>query len=326
MRNGDWTVLVTPRSFARGDDELRVALTEAVGEVHWRQDGTLEPAELAELAAQADGWIAGVEPIDRSVLEGAGRLRVIARYGVGTDSVDLDAAHERGIVVTNTPGANSGAVAELVIGLLFALARRIPYADRRVRGGAWERVAGVGVEGRVVGLLGFGAIGREVARRARALGCEVVAHDPYPAEELARSLGVELASRDEVVAAADFLSLHLPVLPDTARLVDAAFLARMKPSSFLINAARGELVDEPALVEALRSGHLAGAALDALSEEPPQPPFALAELDTVVLTPHIGASTDSAARAMGWGALENCLAVLRGQDPPNPISPNARTS
>ena len=318
-RVSDWTVLVTPRSFARGDDELRAALTAAVRDVRWRQAGGLAPAELAELAAGADGWIAGIEPIDRTVLAGADRLRVIARYGVGVDGIDLAAAEERGIVVTNTPGANSAAVAELVIGLLFALARRIPYADRRVRGGAWERIAGTEVEGKTVGLLGFGAVGREVARRAGALGCRVIAHDPYPAEDVARSLGVELGSRDDVVGASDFLSLHLPLLPGTAGLVDAAFLARMKPGAYLINAARGELVQEPALLAALRSGRLAGAALDALAEQPPSSPIALAELDTVILTPHIGAATDRAMRAMGRRALENCLAVLRGEQPLDPV-------
>ena len=315
----DWTVLVTPRSFARGDDELRGALTGAVADVRWRQDGGLAGAELAKLAADADGWIAGVEPIDRAVLAGAERLRVIARYGVGVDAIDLAAARERGIVVTNTPGANSAAVAELVIGLIFALARRIPYADRRARDGVWDRITGVEVEGKVVGLLGFGAVGREVARRARALGCRVIAHDPYPAEDVARSLGVDLAARGEVVAASDFLSLHLPLLPDTAGLVDAAFLAAMKPGAFLINAARGELVQDGALLDALHSGHLAGAALDALSDEPPDSPFA--QLDTVILTPHIGAATDRAMRAMGWRALENCLAVLRGEPPLDPVAP-----
>jgi D-3-phosphoglycerate dehydrogenase len=323
---GPWTVLVTPRSFARGDDALRAELTGAVGEVRFRQDGELGPAELAELVSGADGWIAGVERIDRSVIEAAGSLKVIARYGVGVDNVDLTAAAERGIVVTNTPGANAASVAELVIGLLFALARRIPYADRRVRGGGWDRIAGIGLEGRVVGLLGFGAIGREVARRARALGCRVVAYDPYPSEDVARSLGVELASSAEVVAGSDFLSLHLPVLPETVGMVDAEFIARMRPGSFLVNAARGELVDEPALVDALRSGHLAGAALDALAEEPPDPSFPLGKLDNVVLTPHTGAHTDSAVRAMGWGALENCLAVLRGEKPPHPVVPDPRNS
>jgi len=315
----DWTVLVTPRSFARGDDELRAALTGAVGDVRWRQDGGLARGELAELVADADGWIAGVEPIDRAVLAGAERLRVIARYGVGVDAIDLAAARERGIVVTNTPGANSAAVAELVIGLIFALARRIPYADRRARDGAWDRVTGVEVGGKVVGLLGFGAVGREVARRARALGCRVLAYDPYPAAELAGALGVELAARDDVVAASDFLSLHLPLLPDTAGLVDAAFLARMKPDAFLINAARGELVEDGALLEALRTGRLAGAALDALAEDSPAARFA--ELDSVILTPHIGAATDRAARAMGRRALANCLAVLRGEPPLDPVVP-----
>ena len=324
MTAGSWTVLVTPRSFARGDDALRAELTRAVGEVQWRQEGELGRNELALLASGADGWIAGVEPIDRSIIERAGRLKVIARYGVGVDNVDLDAAAERGIVVTNTPGANAASVAELVIALMFAVARRIAYADRRVRAGHWDRIAGVGLEDKVVGLLGFGAIGREVARRARALGCDVIAYDPYPAEEVARLLGVTLATRDEVVASSDFLSLHLPVLPETAGMVDAPFLASMKAGSFLINAARGELVDEPALVSALRSGHLAGAALDALGQEPPAPPFPLGELDNVVLTPHTGAHTDSAVRAMSRGALANCLAVLRGQMPPNQVAPNPR--
>jgi phosphoglycerate dehydrogenase-like enzyme len=183
----------------------------------------------------------------------------------------------------------------------------------------------VALEGKVVGLLGFGAIGREVSRRARALGCRVLAYDPQPAEAFAREHGVELASAEEVVASSDFVSLHVPVLPDTRGMVNREFLARMKPGSFLINAARGELVEESALVEALRSGHLRGAALDALAQEPPPSGFELGALDNVVLTPHTGAHTDHAVRAMGRVAVENCLAVLRGQAPPNPVvSPHSK--
>ncbi|MCW2954361.1 MAG: serA [Conexibacter sp.] len=312
-RTLDQTVLVTPRSFARGDEELRAELDGAVGRVDWQQSGELAAEQLRRLVAGADGWIAGVEPIDRATIAAAPRLRVIARYGVGVDNVDLAAAAEHGVVVTNTPGANAGAVAELVIGLLFALARRIPFADRAVRDGSWSRIDGIALEGKVLGLLGFGAIGREVARRARALGCEVIAYDPFPATELAAELGVELTSRAQVVATSDFLSLHLPVLPETRGLVDAELLAAMKPGAFLVNAARGELVDEDALVAALRSGRLAGAALDALAEEPPRAGFPLGQLDTVVLTPHTGAHTDRAVRTMGRRALANCLAVLRGQ-------------
>ncbi|HEU4656907.1 MAG TPA: NAD(P)-dependent oxidoreductase, partial [Capillimicrobium sp.] len=238
----DQTVLVTPRSFARGDVALRDELTGAVGRVEWRQHGGLDGDVLRGLVAGVDGWIAGVEPIGREVIEAADRLKVIARYGVGVDNVDLEAAAERGVVVTNTPGANAGAVAELVIGLLFALARRIPYGDREVRAGRWPRLAGVALEGKTLGLLGFGAIGREVARRAVALGMTVRAHDPFPAIDAARELGVELAGQDEIVATSDVVSLHTPVLPETRGMVDAAFLARMKPGAMLVNAARGELV------------------------------------------------------------------------------------
>jgi D-3-phosphoglycerate dehydrogenase / 2-oxoglutarate reductase len=276
--------------------------------------------------AEADGWIAGVEPIDRSVIEHAPRLKVIARYGVGVDNVDLVAAAERGIVVTNTPGANAGAVAELVIGLLLSLARGIPAADRAVRAGRWIASGGVALEGKALGLLGFGAIGRAVAPRARALGCRVLVYDPAPAAATAaRKLDVEQASQAELLAASDFVSLHLPVLPETRGMVDAAFLAAMKPGAYLVNAARGELVNEVALLEALRTGHLAGAALDALAQEPPPPGFPLGELDNVVLTPHLGAHTDRAVRTMGRRAMENCLAVLRGEQPPDPVVPKQRS-
>lgn len=319
-------VLVTPRSFARGDDALRSRLADGVGRVEWRQGGELEPALLRRLVAEADGWIAGLERIDRELLEHAPRLRVIARYGVGVDAVDLEAAAERGIVVTNTPGANAGAVAELVIGLMLALARRIPHADRCVRRGGWPRVAGVALEGKVLGLVGFGAIGREVARRAIGLGCRVRACDPFPDASAAAALGVELTAEEEVVATADFVSLHAPVLAETRRMVDAAFLARMKPGAFLVNAARGELIDEAALADALRAGHVAGAGLDALAVEPPPAGFGLAELENVVLTPHIGAHTDVAARTMGEGAVDNCLAVLRGEPAPNPVMPEIARS
>ncbi|MGD9736497.1 MAG: phosphoglycerate dehydrogenase [Solirubrobacterales bacterium] len=315
-----YRVLVTPRSFGADDPALRDELLAAVGDVLWRQEGNLGTGELADAVAEADGWIAGVERIDRTVIEAAPRLRVIARYGVGVANVDLRAAADRGITVTNTPGANSAAVAELVIGMVFALARRIAFADAEVRRGRWPRIRGIAVEGKTVGLLGFGAIGREVGRRARSLGCRVLAFDPAPVGDAAAAAGVELAPREEVVATSDFLSLHVPVTGETEGMVDAAFLARMKRGSHLINAARGELVDEAALVDALRAGHLAGAALDSLAVEPPAAGFALGQLDQVVLTPHVGAHTDAAAAAMGRAAVANCLAVLRGEPVPNPVA------
>jgi D-3-phosphoglycerate dehydrogenase len=315
----DTVVLVTPRSFDRDDAELRGRLEQAVGRVEWRL-GTHAEAELQRLVRHADGWIAGTERIGRSVLEHADRLRVIARYGVGVDNVDLEFAGDRGIQVTNTPGANSGAVAELVIGLMLALARRIPAADRAVRAGAWSMPGGIALEGKTVGLLGFGQIGQAVARKVSGFGTRVLAYDPLPARDSARALGVELVDRQAVIAQSDFLSLHLPVRPETRNLVDADFLGAMKPGAFLINAARGELVDEAALVAALRDGRLAGAGLDGLAHEPPPAGFALGQLDNVILTPHVGAQSDLARRRMGQGAVENCLAVLRGDTPPNPVA------
>jgi D-3-phosphoglycerate dehydrogenase len=316
--SNDSVVLVTPRSFDRDDVELCRRLEGSVGRVEW-QLGTHTEPELQRLVQDVDGWIAGTERITRVVLEHAQRLKVIARYGVGVDNVDLDFAAAHAIQVTNTPGANSGAVAELVIGLMLALARRIPAADRAVRAGEWAMPGGVALEGKTLGLLGFGAIGQAVARKVGGLGIHVLGYDPAPATCVARELGVELVDRQTVIARSDFLSLHLPALPETHNLVDAAFLRAMKPGAFLINAARGELVDEAALHAALRDRHLAGAALDALAQEPPRAGLALAELDNVIFTPHVGAQSDLARRRMGHGAVENCLAVLRGDAPPNPV-------
>lgn len=311
------TVLVTPRSFGRDDPGLCREL-ERSASVVWER-GTHGPDRLAALVSDVDGWIAGVEPIGESILERAPRLKVIARYGVGVDNVDVASAARRGIAVTNTPGANAGAVAELVVGLLVALARAIPAADRAARAGDWAFPGGVSLEGKVLGLLGFGAVGRAVARRVAGFGMEVIAHDPLLAAGAGPD-GVRACSRAELVARSDFLSLHLPLTADTAGMVDAEFLAAMKPGARLVNTARGELVDEAALAAALADGRLAGAALDALADEPPAPGFALGTRADVILTPHIGAHTDHARHEMARRAIDNCLAVLRGDSPPDPVS------
>lgn len=315
----DAVVLVTPRSFGLDDPSLKAELERAVTTVRYAPSPGMEPEEVVPLVADVDGWIAGLDRIDRQVVEAAPRLKVIARYGVGTEQVDLDAAREHGIVVTNTPGANADAVAELTIGFLFVLARRLQDATAAARAGSWSPIRGLTIEGRTVGLVGLGAVGRAVARRAVALGCRVLAHDPAADAGFAAAHGVELAELDEVLAAADFVSLHVPLLPETRLLVDDAFLARMRPGSFLINTARGELVDEAALVRALENGHLAGVALDTLAEEPPPHEHPLLRLETAVVTPHIGAHADGATNAMGRMALDDCLAVLAGRDPEHPV-------
>jgi D-3-phosphoglycerate dehydrogenase / 2-oxoglutarate reductase len=316
----DAVVLVTARSFGKGRPELREELEAAVREVRWNELGRpLTADELSAAIADVDGVIAGVDRFDAQVIAAATRLQVIARHGTGTDGVDLDAARRSGVVVTNTPGANAVAVAELAVGLMLALARRIPEGDRRVREGRYGPLEGVQLEGRVAGLLGLGRVGREVARRAAALGCRVLAFDPAVSADQAAEVGATLAGQDEVVAAADFLSLHVPVTEATRDIVDEAFLTRMRRGAFLINTARGELVVEEDLVRALEAGQLAGAALDATREEPPGAGSPLLGRDDVILTPHAGADTAEARAAMGRAALDDLLAVLEGRAPRHPV-------
>jgi len=313
-------VLVTPLSFGRDDPELRAELEASVGEVRYNERGRpLTAAELCAALRDVDGLLAGLDKIDATVFAAAPRLRVVARYGVGTSNVDLRAAAARGIIVTNTPGANAEAVAELAIGFMFALARALGRADRVVRAGAWPTVGGGEVAGKTVGLVGLGRIGASVARRAVALGCRVVAHDPYADAGDAARLGVRLVPLEEAVAAADFLSLHLPATAETRDLVDRDLLRRMRVGSYLINTARGELVVEDDLLSALERGHLGGAALDTLRVEPPPADHPLLRRDDVLVTPHIGAHTAEAARAMGRLALRDLLAVLAGRPPHHPV-------
>lgn len=309
-------VLVTPRSYAADDPSLKTELEQAVGEVVYNTTGrSLRSDELVAMVGNYDGMIAGLDIIDRAVIEAALKLRVIARYGVGVDQVDLDAAQAHKVVVTNTPGANSVSVAELAIGLMLSLARNIPQMVVATRSGEWQRVRGMTLDDKVIGLLGLGGIGKQVAQRLAAFDCRVIANDPFVDPDEAKTWGAELLPREDVIGRADFLSLHVPVLPETRDMVNAEFLAHMKPGAYLINTARGELIDEDALCDALKSGHLSGAALDALQQEPPTLDHPLLGLPQVLITPHNGAQADGARNAMGRMAMNDCLAVLGDNEP-----------
>jgi len=218
-------------------------------------------------------------------------------------------------VVTNTPGANSVSVAELALGLMLALARQITEAVEAVHKGKWPRYSGISLEGKVIGILGLGAIGKQLARRLTGFDCRILAFDPYADFAFANENHVELATMEEVICQADFVSLHLPLLPETRGLVNDDFLGKMKKGAFLINTSRGEAVDEVALLKALQSGHLKGAGLDAFAVEPPDPQNPLLAFPQVITTPHLGAQTDGATSNMGWFAMRDCLAVLRGETP-----------
>jgi D-3-phosphoglycerate dehydrogenase len=309
-------LLVTPTSWAKNDPRLKTELEKLVGEVIYNPTGKpLRSEDVARLLPGIDGYIAGVDAVDRAALAAADRLKVISRYGVGVDSVDLKAAAEKGIVVTNTPGANAAAVAELTIGLLIALARQIPEGAAALRQGGYPRLSGVSLEDKTVGIIGFGAVGKQVARRLAGFDCRLLAYDPYPDLAFATEHGVTIVGIDDLLAQSDFVSLHLPLLPETHSLVNRDFLAKMKRGAFLVNTARGEIIDETALVEALHNGRLRGAALDVFAVEPPDAANPLLALKQVIATPHLGSQTDGATNRMGWMALEECLAVLRGEKP-----------
>lgn len=309
-------ILVTPTSYGQHDPGLKTELAAVVGRVTYNETGKpLSSGQLAALLPGVDGYIAGLDAIDAGALRAAGALRVIARYGVGTDNVDLAAARARGIVVTNTPGANAAAVAELTVALLLLGARPILGAAAATKAGGWPRTSGLSLGGKTVGLVGFGAIGRAVAGLLAGFGVRLLASDPWCDVTLAAALGVTPVELGALLAESDFVSLHAPVTPETRGMVDAAFLAQMKPGACLVNTARGELVDEAALYEALASGRLRGAALDAFASEPPGADNPLLSLPTVIATPHMGAHTDGATTTMGRMALADCLAVLRGEEP-----------
>jgi phosphoglycerate dehydrogenase-like enzyme len=312
-------VLVTATSYGKNDPALFSQLKERLGEVIYNTTGKpLDSQQLQALLPGMDGYIAGLDCIDRQAIQTADMLQVIARYGVGVDSVDLAAAKEQGIIVTNTPGANSVSVAELAVGMMLALARNLVTATQATKAGQWPRLNGVSLEAKTVGILGFGSIGKNVAKRLCGFDCTILAYDPLLPEGPAE-YGVQLLSQNEVIEQADFLTLHCPLGEQNRGMVNTDFLARMKPGAFLINTARGELVDETALLRTLQEGRLSGAALDVFSKQPPDPNNPLLALPQVIATPHTGAHSDSATNGMGWGALVNCLAVLQGQEPLNRV-------
>ncbi|MEQ8672736.1 MAG: phosphoglycerate dehydrogenase [Aggregatilineales bacterium] len=314
----DCHVLVTPTSFGKNDMNLKTQLESLVGHVTYNTTGKPFDAQtLSELIIDVDGYIAGLDTIDATVLAHAKHLRVIARYGTGVSNVDLDAAKAHAVTVTNTPAANAKSVAELTIALILNLIRPIIVASQDTRNGGWMRTDGFSMEGKTVGLIGLGAIGRETARKLQGFDCHVMAYDVAPNIKFADSLNIEIVtSIQPLLKQADFVSLHVPLSPNTFEMVNANFLSQMKQGAYVINTARGGLVDEKALYESIQNEHLAGAALDVFCEEPPSRENPLLQLPQVITTPHMGAHTDGATNTMGWMAVESCLAVLRGEDPP----------
>jgi D-3-phosphoglycerate dehydrogenase len=272
------------------------------------------PKEYTNHLADADALLvrSGVQ-VNEAVLRQAPRLRVIGRAGVGVDNVDLEAATEAGVLVMNTPGGNAVSVAEHTVALMLAMARHISRADNSTRAGKWEKKKLMGHElrGKTLGVVGLGSIGQEVVKRARAFEMRVLAHDPYVTSKLAQDCGVELVALGKLYAESDYITLHVASTPETQGMLSREAFEGMKPGVRVVNCARGELLDEAALVEALASGKVAGAALDVYSTEPPPAGFPLFRAESVVATPHIGGSTEEAQEIVGVRIAEQVIEYLK---------------
>ena len=293
-------------------------ILEATGKIEAVVDNdkaTNDPAVLSELIGEYDGLaVRSGTRVTAELLERAGRLKVIGRAGIGVDNIDTEAATRKGVVVMNAPGGNTVTTAEHAISLMLSLARNIPQGTISLREGRWEKkqLGGVEIAGKTLGIVGLGHIGRVVAERARGLRMQVVAADPYVSPEAARKLDVRLVEFDELLAESDFVSLHVPRLKETANLMNAETLARMKPGARLVNCSRGEVVDLDALHEALESGRLAGAALDVFPVEPPGNEHPLMRHPRAIFTPHLGASTGEAQVNVARMIAEQMVGYLLG--------------
>jgi len=285
LREPGWTV-ITP-------DQLNGSLAKEV---------ETADALLVRSAVQVDG----------ALLAKASKLRVIGRAGVGVDNIELEPATRKGIAVMNTPGANAVAVAEITIGMMLGMARFIPRANQLMHDGKWEKksLQGTELRGKTLGILGLGKIGMEVARRARSFGMELLGHDPFVAPAIAKENGIRLVSLDELYAASDYLSLHVGLTPQTQNMINADSIRKMKRGVRLVNCARGELVDEAALVDGLKNGQIGAAALDVFVQEPLKE-SALQKLDNVILTPHIAGSTNEAQEAVGQQIAQQVKEYLK---------------
>jgi glyoxylate reductase len=267
------------------------------------------------------------ERIDVELLDVGGNLKVVSNYAVGFNNIDIEAATDRGIYVTNTPGILTETTADAAFALLMAIARRIPEADRHIRSKSWvhawgpKMFIGSDVHGKTLGILGMGRIGTAMAKRAKGFDMKIVYHDVYRREDLEEELGIDYMPKDEVISSADFLSLHVPLTTDTHHMISTSELESMKKTAFLINTSRGPVVDEEALAKALQKKVIAGAGLDVFEKEPLNHNSPLLYLDNIVLTPHLASGSIETRTKMATTAATNLVSVLKGKNPPNLVNP-----
>jgi phosphoglycerate dehydrogenase-like enzyme len=304
-------VLVTPRSLTRDGDPALHLLTLAGYEIVTCTPGKQPDEEaLMALLPGCAGYLAGVEPVSARVLENAGALKVISRYGTGIDNIDVEAAERLKIRICRTRGANARGVAELTLGLIFALFRSIPFSDGNLKNGRWERRPGIELENRILGIVGSGEIGKKTALLATGVGMKVIAYDPFPDNTFSLE-GFGFGSLDEVYRQADVLSLHCPPLDGGKPLIDENAVSRMKKGVYLVNTARASLVDLDAIWAGLQREKISGVALDVFEKEPP-PASMLIRDPRVIATPHIGGYTSESVSKTARQAVQNILDTLNG--------------
>lgn len=309
-------VLVTATNYSTLCAEAKRLLEEAGCEIIQNKLGrphTFE--ELIPLVSDIDGVIAGVDTWDEAVFKLAPNLKAIARFGVGVDNIDLEKAQEYGIKVSNVPGGNANAVAELTVGLILSMLRNIPSLQQSARRGYWDRRVGEELAGKTVGLLGFGHIAQMVAKKLQGFDVKLIAFDKYPNIGKANELRVELVSSDEVLQQSDVISMHLPSLKETYHMMSDEQFSMMKASAYFVNTARGALVDEKALHSALQAERIAGAAIDVYEQEPVSADNPLFQLDNLIATPHTAAETAETYHRVGLVTAQALLDVFAGKDP-----------
>lgn len=313
-----WRTLVTARAFWVSGREAHAALERAGCEVVKSPEaGPLPEARLIELLQSCDAVVASSDPYNARVLESCPGLKIVSRCGVGIDSIDLGAATRLGVIVSNTPGAMTDAVGDYTFALILGIARRVAEGDALMRSGGWGEYPGVLVCGKTLGLIGLGQIGQAVAKRAAGFGMRILAFDPPQAEKGAPHglPPVEFVSLDQLLAESDFVSVHAPALPETRGLFNAARFAQMKPAAYFINTARGALVDDAALVEALEQGRIAGAAIDVYQQEPCPPDHPLRRAPRCLLTPHNAFNAVEAAAAMSRLSAQAVIDLMQARRP-----------
>lgn len=318
-------VLITTDYLVPDDEIDRLLRSHGHDTVHSPATGVRPAGELASLLATADAALVAGEPMDAEMIHGADALKVIARTGVGYDGIDLEAATTRGVFVCNTPGANRHAVAEMTMALMLTCARRIGETAVQVQRGQWPRYDTTELRGKTLGVVGLGPIGRAVIELAHAFGMTIVVTTDHPDGDIAHRNGVTFVALDELLASSDYVTLHARPGATNTHLIDDRALATMKDTAYLINTARGSLVDEAALVRSLRSGGIAGAALDVVATEPLPTDSALRELPNVIVTSHLGGQTREARAHASRRAAHDVLRVLSGQSPVHPVNAPAAT-